>query len=281
MSGNRANSSAIQRRTNSNTSPPVSKLQTKPNFNQPPPQYSSQQQQQQQYAPQPQYSPQQQYAPQPNPKLSFSDAIALITIRLGRVETFINNLPPLDQLEQVSSTSQPENNENMKIVDEAVFKNIVSRLDKLEQTNVTQIQTQQAPSVNNNDIQLFKDELNTFKDEVNNNQQNIISLKDEINNNQQNIISLKEEINELKNIILQLQSYTMNTNQKLCDIIFSNENDEKNISDELTKLLSHTENEIDNGLDEYLSASLNGIIINDVDETENVSVETQNLNINI
>jgi hypothetical protein len=265
MSGNRANSSAIQRRTNSNTSPPVSKLQTKPNFNQPPPQYSSQQQQQ--YAPQPQYSPQQQYAPQPNPKLSFSDAIALITIRLGRVETFINNLPPLDQLEQVSSTSQPENNENMKIVDEAVFKNIVSRLDKLEQTNVTQIQTQQAPSVNNNDIQLFKDEINTFKDEV--------------NNNQQNIISLKEEINELKNIILQLQSYTMNTNQKLCDIIFSNENDEKNISDELTKLLSHTENEIDNGLDEYLSASLNGIIINDVDETENVSVETQNLNINI
>jgi chromosome segregation ATPase len=174
----------------------------------------------------------------------------------------------------VSSTSQPENNENMKIVDEAVFKNIVSRLDKLEQTNVTPIQTQQAPSVNNNDIQLFKDEIN-------NNQQNIISLKDEINNNQQNIISLKDEINELKNIILQLQSYTMNTNQKLCDIIFSNENDEKNISDELTKLLSHTENEIDNGLDEYLSASLNGIIINDVDETENVSVETQNLNINI
>jgi hypothetical protein len=255
MSGNRANSAAIQRRT-SNSSPPVSKLQTKPNYKQTPPQ---------QYSP-PQYSPQQyssqQYSPQPNPKLSFSDAIALITIRLGRVETFINNLPPLDQLEQYSSTSQPENNENMKIVDEAVFKNIVSRLEKIEQTNVTSIQTQSplttTPIVNNEELQIFKEENSSLKEDI---------------------LLLKDEMNELKNIILQLQNYTMSTNQKLCDIIFSNENDDKNISDELSKLLSQPENQLDSeGLDEYISASLNGIIINEVNVSEN---ETQNLNINI
>jgi hypothetical protein len=260
MSGNRANSAAIQRRTSSNSPPPpTSKLQTKPNYKQPPPQQYSPQQ----YPPQ-QYPPQQ-YQPQPNPKLSFSDAIALITIRLGRVETFINNLPPLDQLEQYSSTSQPENNENMKIVDEAVFKNIVSRLEKIEQTNVTPIQTQPqtpvtSPILNNDELQIFKDENNYLKEEM---------------------VSLKEEINELKNIILQLQNYTMTTNQKLCDIIFSNENDEKNISDELSKLLSQPENELETaGLDEYISASLNGIIINEVNVTENEN-ETPNLNINI
>jgi hypothetical protein len=256
MSGNRANSAAIQRRTSSNSPPPTSKLQTKPNYKQTPPQ---------QYSP-PQYSPQQyspqQYSPQPNPKLSFSDAIALITIRLGRVETFINNLPPLDQLEQYSSTSQPENNENIKIVDEAVFKNIVSRLEKIEQTNITPIQTQipltTTHIVNNEELQIFKEENSYLKEEM---------------------ISLKDEINELKNIILQLQNYTMNTNQKLCDIIFSNETDEKNISDELSKLLSQPENQLDSeGLDEYISASLNGIIINEVNVSEN---ETQNLNINI
>ena len=267
MSGNRANSAAIQRRTSSSSPPPpTSKLQTKPNYKQPPPQ---------QYPPQqypPQQYPPQQYPPQPNPKLSFSDAIALITIRLGRVETFINSLPPLDQLEQYSSTSQPENNENMKIVDEAVFKNILSRLEKIEQTNVTTIQTQPqtpvtTPILNNDELQIFKDENNYLKEEI-------FSFKEEI-------VSFKEEINELKNIILQLQNYTMNTNQKLCDIIFSNENDEKNISDELSKLLSQPENDLDTaGLDEYISASLNGIIINEVNVTENEN-ETQNLNINI
>jgi hypothetical protein len=267
MSGNRANSAAIQRRT-SNSSPPVSKLQTKPNYSQPPPppQYTQQQYAQQQQYTQQQYAQQQQQAP--NPKLSFSDAIALITIRLGRVETFINNLPPLDQLEQVSSTSRPEINENMKIVDEAVFKNIISRLDKLEQTKVTQVPVQ-VQTTNANQNQLSNDDFYILKEEN-------VSFKNEVH-------SLKEEINELKNIILQLQNYTMTTNQKLCDIIFSNDNEEKNISDELTKLLSHSESEMDSGLEEYLSASLKGIMINELDEvvTEDNVQETPNLNINI
>jgi len=264
MSGNRANSAAIQRRTSSNSPPPTSKLQTKPNYNQPqpPPQYTqqqyAQQQQQQQYTP-----------PQPNPKLSFSDAIALITIRLGRVETFINNLPPLDQLEQYSSTSQPENNENMKIVDEAVFKNIVSRLDKLEQIKTTPIQTPiqtqvTTPIVTNDELQSFKEENSSLKEDI---------------------LLLKDEMNELKNIILQLQNYTLTTNQKLCDIIFSNDNEEKNISDELSKMLSNPDNENDSGLEEYLSASLNNIIISENsvnnDDTPIEDIETQNLNINI
>jgi len=258
MSGNRANSAAIQRRTSSNSPPPTSKLQTKPNYNQPP----TQQYSQQQYIPQQQqqYIPQQQQQIAPNPKLSFSDAIALITIRLGRVETFINNLPPLDQLEQYSSTSQPENNENMKIVDEAVFKNIVSRLDKLENSKVSQVQVQ-TPVLDNEDILHLKEENNSLRDEVS-------SFKDDIS-------SFKEEINELKNIILQLQNYTMNTNQKLCDIIFSNESEEKNISDELSKMLSYSENETDSGLEEYLSASLKGIMINEIDETN--EIESQNI----
>ena len=73
----------------------------------------------------------------------------------------------------------------------------------------------------------------------------------------------------------------MNTNQKLCDIIFSNENEEKNISDELSKLLSHSENENENGLEEFLSASLKNIIISENDDTTIEPIETQNLNINI
>jgi hypothetical protein len=71
----------------------------------------------------------------------------------------------------------------------------------------------------------------------------------------------------------------MTKNQKLWDIIFSNVNDDKNISDELSILLSQPETQLESeGLDECISASLNGIIINEVNVSEN---ETQNLNINI
>ena len=83
MSGNRANASAIQRRTN-NPPPVRSSSSSSSRYTPPPP------------------------TPQPNPKLSVSDAIALITIRLGRVETFINQLPPLDQLESFSSSHTEE-----------------------------------------------------------------------------------------------------------------------------------------------------------------------------
>jgi uncharacterized protein YdcH (DUF465 family) len=244
MSGNRAITAAINRRTN--TPQPMKQQQQQPqskqNFNQAP-MRQQQQQQQQQVAP---------------PKLSVSDAIALITIRLGRVETFINNLPPLDQLEHYSSNTQPEQNENMKIVDDAVFKSICSRLDKLEHSKPASVATTIVNTSSNDEIQ----ELKTDN------------------------ISLREEIIELKNLLLQLQNYTMTTNQKLCDIIFSNENDEKNISDELSKILSSSNNENDieiesSGLEEYLSASLNGIIISEVNEHENICNETQNLNINI
>jgi hypothetical protein len=246
MSGNRAITAAINRRTN--TPQPMKQQQQQPQskqaFNQG--QMRQQQQQQQQ---------QQQVAP---PKLSVSDAIALITIRLGRVETFINNLPPLDQLEHYSSNTQPEQNENMKIVDDAVFKSICSRLDKLEHSKTASVATTIVNTSSNNEIQ----ELRTDNS------------------------SLREEISELKNLLLQLQNYTMTTNQKLCDIIFSNENDEKNISDELSKILSCSNNENDieiesSGLEEYLSASLNGIIISEVNDSDNILNETQNLNINI
>jgi hypothetical protein len=241
MSGNRAITAAINRRTNTPQPMKQQQPQSKQNFNQAP--MRQQQQQQQQVAP---------------PKLSVSDAIALITIRLGRVETFINNLPPLDQLEHYSSNTQPEQNENMKIVDDAVFKSICSRLDKLEHSKPASVATTIVNTSSNDEIQ----ELKTDN------------------------ISLREEIIELKNLLLQLQNYTMTTNQKLCDIIFSNENDEKNISDELSKILSSSNNENDieiesSGLEEYLSASLNGIIISEVNEHENICNETQNLNINI
>jgi hypothetical protein len=135
MSGNRAIAAAINRRTTATPSPAVQQQQQRGGRGRGPVSGRGyQNQNQNQY--------QNQYLQEPEkkvfPKLSVSDAIALTTIRLGRVETFINALPPLEQLQSIGNENgQIMSNghsldENMKVVDEAVFKSIVVRLEKLE-----------------------------------------------------------------------------------------------------------------------------------------------------
>jgi hypothetical protein len=136
MSGNRANASAIQRRTNASSSQFQPQPQQPVRGQRPGIQKQGIQQQQQKQLQQKQV----------RPKISISDAIALTTLRLGRVESFINTLPPLDQLgndslqEKGLGSSIPE---NMRLVDEAVFTSIVSRLEKLETVNNGQKQINQ------------------------------------------------------------------------------------------------------------------------------------------
>jgi hypothetical protein len=140
MSGSRANAAAIQRRTNaSQAPPPVQKGRPNMKPNSQPPQAPPK--------------------PPVRPKISVSDAIALTTLRLGRVEHFINNLPPLDQIGNSSSSSSsgPELSEGLRVVDEALFNNIVSRLEKLEANHLSK--TQQ--------ISVFSKNLETFKKDVN------------------------------------------------------------------------------------------------------------------
>lgn len=143
--------------------------------------------------------PQQQ--PANNVKLSISDAIALITLRLGRVEQIVQNMP-------VDGQPNLGNNldENVRIIDNTVFENIVQRLDSLEKNQrilaerkpVAQVQVQTSASVSpqvNEAVEL-----------------------------------LKVEVAQVKDLLLQLQSFTMQTNQRLSDIVFS-ENDNENPED--------------------------------------------------
>lgn len=115
-------------------------------FAPPPPQYNQMQgppgnvriskAPQQQYPPQ-QYPQQQQYPPQqtqgqqsnglPFSKLSISDAIGLITLRLGRVEQFMMDM---DNEDIVRNT--PNIPENSRIIDNSVLTTIINRLDSLE-----------------------------------------------------------------------------------------------------------------------------------------------------
>jgi hypothetical protein len=198
MSSNRANASARQRRAGE----PV----------------GQQQQNQQQQRMQPgrggvrpgMSEPQQQ--PQMNPKLSVSDAIALITLRLGRVETIVSNLPNEPRGDGEGGVQMYD--ENMRMVDQNVFNSIVTRIDTLEKNQKLLIEKQKATSTSQNTTAVAP-----TKQVV---QETIIKdISDEkIEPMRENIEQLKDDIFELKNLLMKLQSFTMETNKKLTDIVF-------------------------------------------------------------
>ena len=231
MSGNRANASAIQRRTNN-----------------PPPVRSSSTSSSSRYAPPP--------PPQTNPKLSVSDAIALITIRLGRVETFINQLPPLDQLESFSSSQTEEPANNMSLVNDNVFQSIVTRLERLEKSKNSDLEQHISLSQKENAGNVQK--ILSLEQLVSSLEQKITLLQDRhyepttVNTTiiDDKISSLNTQIDQLKDTVLSLQTYTMNTNTKLIDLIITNtemnENQEEN--EDITK---HLENLFRNNFENF------------------------------
>jgi hypothetical protein len=202
MSSNRANASARQRRAGE----PVGLQQ--------------QQQQQQRMQPgrgmgggRPGMPDQQQQQPLMNPKLSISDAIALVTLRLGRVETILSNLPNEPRGDGESSGQIYD--ENMRMVDQNVFNSIVSRLDTLEKNQKLLIEKQKTIAV----APIVQSQSAPIQQLV---QETIIKdVSDEkIEPMRESIEVLKDELLELKNLLMKLQSFTMETNKKLTDIVF-------------------------------------------------------------
>ena len=193
MSSNRANAAARQRRAGGNEQqpPPI------PGRG-PPQNMQGRPGQQQQMAPP--------NAPIGLPKqMTIQNAIALITIRLGRVETIVQNL------DAESDGIQNQNSENGVIIDKGVFDNMVSRLDALERGHKllsTKAIVTTAPTIVT--APLVPKTVTAPDNE------SVTKLTESVE-------VLKAEIAQVKDLLLKLQSFTMETNQKLADIVFSEE----------------------------------------------------------
>lgn len=178
---------------------------------------------------------QQQEAPQPpmNPKLSISDAIALITLRLGRVENIVSNYDP--NAGSNSGNHQMNYDENARMVDEEVFNSIVSRLDALEKgRNVggsTNPQVEQRLSVlEKNQKMLIEKQQQAPVLAVTPVETTIVNdvTEEKLKPMEYDVNFLKSELSELKLVLLKLQSFTMETNQKLADIVFEDRSEALN-----------------------------------------------------
>ena len=160
-------------------------------------------QQQPQMQPQPQMQQQQPSQMQQQPsqmqttKLSISDAIALITLRLGSVENYIQ------KQQQSEGTSTPASFDN------STLNSIIARLNVLESShkNITTKLTSAQPSSVSHTIASVSS-APVYSDD----------LKSEVD-------YLKSELAQTKDLLMTLQSFTMQTNQKLVDAVFSSDNE--------------------------------------------------------
>lgn len=130
-------------------------------------------------------------------KMTLAQAITLITLRLGKVESQLLNGAP-------SSFTGEEDGDNI-IVDKQVIQSLISRIDALEKKSAT---TSTGVPGSNQDIALLKQQFETIKPIVVQSKNTGTALK-------QQIESLKTELAETKELIAALQNLTMDNSTKI------------------------------------------------------------------
>ena len=152
---------------------------------------------QQQFMRQPYYEQQQQMQ-NPNvsnslpfTKLSISDAIGLITLRLGRVEQWIiESENDESEAKPGSGTTIPDNH---KIIDSSILNNMVSRLDSLEKRELSNGQPE--------DVSKLKDEINTLNEQLKRIGDDVTKHTLELAKNTEQVFRFNRELTETKDIL--------------------------------------------------------------------------------
>jgi hypothetical protein len=132
-------------------------------------------------------------------KMTLAQAITLITLRLGKVETQL-----IHGLEQHSL-----DNEDNILVDKNVIQSLISRIDALEKKpSAAAAVSGSSSATSNQDIALLKQQFDTIKPIVVQSKNNGQALK-------QQIESLKTELAETKELLVALQNLTMDNSNKI------------------------------------------------------------------
>lgn len=136
-------------------------------------------------------------------QMTIPQAITLITLRLGKVESQLQRLnlekPDYDESFLESTT------ENASFVDKSLIQSIISRLESLEKRGTG---TSSTGLNSNTDVQNLKSQLEALKPIVSATKNLSVTQKKEI-------VDLKNEVESLKNVISNLQQQTDETTQKV------------------------------------------------------------------
>lgn len=153
-------------------------------------------------------------------KMTIPQAITLITLRLGSVESKLMHIQESGG-SSFGNNIQMEGQENMILIDKSVIQSITSRLESLEKRSSTSSVSASGPEVN-----LLKQQIEIIKQSVIQNKTisaNLVKNNTDLKNQIEN---LKSELTETKELLQALQNLTMDNSQKLMSISFNMNNDE-------------------------------------------------------
>ena len=158
-----------------------------------------------------QHQQQQQMNNLPFQKLSISDAIGLITLRLGRVEQWIIET---DQDEtksntQVESQSIPDNH---KIIDISVMTSIINRLDSLEKNKTPDA----SPELNSltEEVKVLSEQFKRMADDVNKHTIELAKCSEQVLRFNRELVETKDI---LKTFMVKYDMFAQETTQNFSD----------------------------------------------------------------
>ena len=197
-----------------------------------------------------QQSQQQSKTTLPFSKLSISDAIGLITLRLGRVEQWVIDTEEENEEGGNNMTSSLNLPENSKIIDISILNNIVNRLDSLEK--------KESGTINNTEIINLSESVTKLTEQITRIGDEGVKQSLLIAKHTEQIFKFDRDLIETKDILktfmIKYDMFTSETNNKFSDYEFALSEIEKTIQP-----LVESVNESNN---------VEGTNINDIDDND-------------
>lgn len=143
-------------------------------------------------------------------KMTIAQAITLITLRLGAVETKIMEL----EIEPPAQGMSFEGQENVTLIDKSVIQSIISRLESLEKRS----STGSTGSVSGPEVTLLKQQFETVKQAVVQTKGATVTMVKDNKELKSQVESLKNELTETRELMNALQNLTMDNSQKIMEL---------------------------------------------------------------
>jgi hypothetical protein len=166
-------------------------------------------------------------------KMTIPQAITLITLRLGSLESKLMNMQDSGI---TNNMMQMEGEENMVLIDKNVIQSITSRLESLEKRSSTSSGSASGPEVN-----LLKQQVESIKQAVIKTNSASTNLAKDNKDLKIQVENLKTELTETKELLQALQNITMDNSQKLMNIPIDMANNEMFVQDFNNEMLESVE----------------------------------------
>jgi hypothetical protein len=162
----------------------------------------------------------------PFSKLSVSDAIGLITLRLGRIEQWVIETEHENENKPEGISSEHSNlPENSKIVDNSVFSSIINRLEVVEKKESTPVNNDSVVKLSE-DVARLNEQLTKIVDEGVKHNLSIAKHTEQLFKFERELVETKDI---LKTFMIKYDLFTSDTNNKFSDYEFALSELEKNI----------------------------------------------------